>query len=212
MGIARSLLKTGTLIVGLPLLAIVLMVLDASDVIRRPVIIGAGSYTGAVTDGATGRPIDGAAVYMAWQSKRSRNPLEGVFAWDSYTKPAYLGETLAYTDAQGRYKAPEKAIVRWINWRMSRPRVEVLIYKKGYVGYNNNMSFDGRNMIKFTGMFRKKDNDVRLQPWQEGYSHHDHYHYMEDILIWSGQEINKLVNSLIIWEADSKYWRIANEQ
>ncbi len=195
----KFLLLTAGIFVGVILLGIVLLVLDFW--VKRPIVLWAGSYNGRVTDGATGAPLEGAAVYMSWTAARRLNPLEHLFMWDRYRDHEFVWEALVYTDAQGYYRAPEENIYRWFRIRTGSPEVKVVVYKKGYVAYASDAVFDGKNTIDAPrDYFRKKGNVVSLLKWKNNYSPEFHYYFIKRRIIGNDKKISNAILNMADWE------------
>ncbi len=176
--------------------------LGRGSILRKPVRIAAGSFDGKVMDEATGRPIQGAAVYIAWKVDRRLNRLESILHIDKYMDWTFLGEELAFTDSTGRYELPRRTISRWVHWRMSWPKFEVLVYKPGYVAFDNVMGFDGINYTDPTQEFTGRDDVVKLKPWEERFSHANHYSFIRSILDLTtvSNQLFDEINKLALWE------------
>lgn len=121
-----------------------------------------GPFTGRVLDAANRAPVTGAVVYATWTFERS-TPLP---------VPAGYKEAVASTDATGRYKLPELAIVP------TGARVTdfaLVIYKRGFVAYRSD-----RRFLDFGPRrdFSQLENLVMLERWRPEYSHARHVRFV----------------------------------
>ncbi len=171
---------------------------------KRPLTVKQGSYTGVVLDDATGQPIEGAAVYMIWNTRRRFSVIEGMLSFDHYSEYGTLGEVLAFTGSDGRYAVPDKTFRQWKHWRTKVLPVEVLIYKKDYVAYDEDSLYfpDGphgpQTMPK--DYFLKSNNVVRLKPWQDDYLHWTHLNFINNTIRDASRENQDIFQDLLMWE------------
>ena len=203
----RKFLVVAAVLALLFILLLIFVILD-SDLgydfyFKKNVTVKEGSYTGRVIDAETGKPIEGAAVYMGWYTHKDLNILEGLAQLGGHSEYYFLGEALAFTDTDGRYKVPSEILSQKLHWRAKKPKVEVLIYKKGYVAYNNEMGFDGNERFIIENPrehFKKEDNLVILQPWKPGFSHYSHVEIINDLHHWASNQMDSKLESLYMWE------------
>jgi hypothetical protein len=204
----RKFLAVVTISALMFILLLIFVILD-SDLghdfyLKKSVKVKEGSYTGRVVDAETGEPIEGAAVYMGWWSRKKLNFLEGLARLESHSEYYYIGEVLAFTDLYGRYKVPTEMLSRRLHWRTKRPDARVLIYKKGYVAYNNEIVFDGHKLFvveKPEGHFQRRGNLVNLRPWEDDFSHRQHFYFISSSFKGSKYKAQKEIVDLARWEA-----------
>lgn len=207
-GYMKTLLKVVLIIISPVVIITALLLIDSESGLKRPVGIGSGSYSGRVVDAVTGEPVEDAVVYMIWECRRKLNPLEGMLDWESGYNYDHLGEAIVFTDADGNYRAPEESIRKWVQFRMSRPKLSALIYRKGYVAYRNDSYFDGeryRSIDKSRSPFKRSGNLVKLEPWKEEYSHRRHYDYIDNIMGQINHDTHHKLKEFYLWEADRKF-------
>ena len=123
-------------------------------------IIETGEFNGRVFDAVTGKPIEGVMV---------------VYRWD--VNVAFYDTT---TDENGNYHIPSRSI-DWSGYSSPEPE-EVIVYKLGYLWYHVEEGLASSFMIYVPGLtqrYSRKDNLVRLQPWIEEFSHHEHIDIFE---------------------------------
>jgi hypothetical protein len=111
---------------------------------------------GQVVDAETGKPIEGAAVYINWTKSGAGPPgLAG-------TVTVEVAETL--TDAEGFFKVPKYSIL-FKDYSMA-------VYRKGYVCWSSEKIFptweDRKDFKLKNGMV------IKLEYFKEGYSREDH--------------------------------------
>jgi HEAT repeat protein len=131
----------------------------------KPKTFETGVRSGQVVDAVSGKPIEGAVVVCTWDVRE--------FLIESNTRKAAQYETT--TDENGRYSIPSQKI---ITEGISGLEPEhIYIYKNGYVWYrvydNKPQSF----MEYVPGLklkYQKENNIVKLQPWNEKFSHSEH--------------------------------------
>jgi hypothetical protein len=196
-----SLLLLIVLIVG----AYYFMVLDGdrsdNPPLAKTVTVPAGSYFGRVVDAVTGQGIPGAAVFMCWTVERSLNPLEKLIFFESSTDRAPIGDALAFTDQEGRYRLPQAAVSSRVHWRMHDLPGYVVIYKRGYIGYRLECSFDGKAVDcpdHTEPMERNREVTIKLLPWVEGYDHQQHFSFIRSFDYWTPNW--QAMTSLFEWE------------
>lgn len=118
-----------------------------------------GPFDGQVVDQATDEPIQGATVVGVWSYDRG----------DGLIGP-YGSETREVkTDQAGRYRigsAPRGVRGRYVRL----VSFSLLVYKRGYVGYRSDASFEGGQRSDFT----RRHNEVQLRKWRKGDSHAQH--------------------------------------
>ena len=122
-----------------------------------------GPFDGQVIDAATGDPVAEAAVIGVWTYARG----------DGFIGP-YGSETFeTTTDLAGRYRIPEApgkirgSTVRLVDFHL-------VIYKRGYLGYRSDTTFEGGARTDFTA----RHNRAALRKWRESDSHAEHLAYL----------------------------------
>ncbi|MCB9566347.1 MAG: hypothetical protein H6710_03880 [Myxococcales bacterium] len=137
-----------------------------------------GPFDGQVLDAASGEPVDKATVVAIWSYDRG----------DGFIAP-YGSETYeTETDPAGRYRVPpSKLAIRGSTVRLVA--FSLVIYKRGYVGYRSESTFEGEPRTDFT----VRHNKIALRKWRESDSHADHLAYLA-----APREIQKMA----AWEND----------
>lgn len=122
-----------------------------------------GPFDGQVIDLTTGDPLADATVAGVWTYARG----------DGFIGP-YGSETYeSTTDRAGRYRIPEAPLkirgsaVRLVDFHL-------VIYKRGYLGYRSDTTFEGGARVDFTA----RHNRVELRKWRESDSHAAHLTYL----------------------------------
>lgn len=122
-----------------------------------------GPFDGQVVDTNTGDPIAGATVVGVWSYD----------AGDGFIAPQGAESVTVVTDQAGRYRLPAaKLSVRGSTVRLVSFRL--VVYKRGYVGYRSDSTFEGRPRNDFT----LRHNRVRLRKWAQGDSHARHIEFL----------------------------------
>lgn len=118
-----------------------------------------GPFDGQVIDVATSEPLQGATVVAVWSFDRG----------DGLIGP-YGSQVLeTKTDQAGRYRVPRPRVkvhgrhVRLVSF-------ELVVYKRGYVGYRSDALYEGGGRHDFS----LRHNKVELRKWREGDSHARH--------------------------------------
>jgi hypothetical protein len=118
-----------------------------------------------VLDARTGEPIPGAIVVGNWTTTAGMPGL---------THTEFVGVREAATDAQGRFELER---LQQLNGLYDE---QIIVYKFGYLAWNNN--FLGASH------YRREDATlpptVRLEPYLEGLSHHEHYDFVHWTATW----------------------------
>jgi hypothetical protein len=118
-----------------------------------------GPFDGQVVDGATSEPIEGATVVGVWSYDRG----DGLIA-------PFGSETIEVkTDRAGRYRIPE-APLRIRGRHVRLVAFSLIVYRRGYVGYRSDATFEGRPRTDFT----LRHNRVELRKWRDTDSHAEH--------------------------------------
>ena len=159
------------LLLAAPLLAAPL--LACAPLVRPPTFAGAqsqvtdatlaGPFDGQVLDAATGDPVVDATVVGVWTYARG----------DGFIGP-YGSETFeTATDRAGRYRIPPSPLairgstVRLVDFHL-------VIYKRGFVGYRSDTTFEGSPRADFT----VRHNRALLRKWRESDSHAAHLAFL----------------------------------
>jgi hypothetical protein len=117
-----------------------------------------------VLDDNTSEPIQGASVVAIWSYDQG----------DGLTGPAGSEVVEVKTDQAGRYRIPEAPLkvrgpyVRLVSF-------ELVVYKRGYVGYRSDAVFEGGARSDFA----LRQNRVKLRKWRESDSHAQHLLFLE---------------------------------
>ncbi|MCP4444489.1 MAG: carboxypeptidase regulatory-like domain-containing protein [Myxococcales bacterium] len=121
-----------------------------------------GPFSGQVKDHASGDPVPGALVYATWTYESG----------DGVAQPTGAAETVASTDANGRYTIahPEQVAP---GGRLTA--FHLVLYKKGYVAYRSDRRFADLGP-RFD--FAQKHNAIRLERWHSKHSHVRHLRYI----------------------------------
>jgi len=155
-----------------PHIAVVLLILasniawcseiDLSE--DKPITVTTGVRTGRVTDAITGKPIEGAIVVCNWKITE--------FGTDRF---GAVYE--AITDKDGKYTIPNQSVdLEHSLFSLLTPE-QMIVYKLGYVWY----WMSDKEITTFIvcvpdlpHIYRKENNIVKLQPWNDGMSHAEH--------------------------------------
>ncbi|MCX4244564.1 carboxypeptidase-like regulatory domain-containing protein [Paraliomyxa miuraensis] len=126
-----------------------------------------GPFDGQVVDEGTAEPIQGATVVGVWSYD------EG----DGLVGPSGSQVVEVKTDQAGRYRIPaapehERAAHRRASLGAPLRLVsfELIVYKRGYVGYRSDRHLDGSPR----GDFTLRHNRVELRKWRDTDSHAEH--------------------------------------
>ncbi len=138
-----------------------------------------GPFDGQVIDQATSEPISGATIVGIW-SYDTGDGLIGPFG----------SETVEVkTDQAGRYRIPAAPLkirgryVRLVDWTL-------VVYKRGYVGYRSDVTFEGRPRTDFT----LRHNKVELRKWRDTDSHAQHLLFLAP---------PPAIQKLVAWEREA---------
>jgi len=168
------------------------MGVGCAPILRAPEFVGAqdrsteasllGPFDGQVIDATTSEPISGATLIAMWTYDEGRGPAG---AAGSHV------ETFV-TDAAGRYKIPaHKPQPRRAGQDLTRlVAFDLVVYKRGYVGYRSDVEFEGRPRHDFV----QRHNRVALRKWRETDSHATHLAFLRP-----PAELHKLV----AWEREA---------
>lgn len=118
-----------------------------------------GPFDGQVVDETTAEPIQGATVVGVWSYDDG----------DGLVGPAGSEVIELKTDQAGRYRIPE-APMRKRGPYMRLVSFEMVVYKRGYVGYRSDRRLDGTPRTDFT----LRHNRVQLRKWRDTDSHAQH--------------------------------------
>jgi hypothetical protein len=132
-----------------------------------------GSRSGRVLDAETGKPIEGAIVCMQWNT--------GGFLAVVGSSCAALYETK--TDSLGRYYIPSQRVERHM-WVESVHDEEAVIYKDGYGGYQVYYRKGWYFGSKDSQPYHKRNNLVRLRPFDPSWSHMEHFDWLKTFGIY----------------------------
>lgn len=140
-----------------------------------------GPFDGQVVDETTGEPIAGATVLGVWTYEGGEGLLGPLGSEVQRTE----------TDQAGRYRVPPAPRrVRGPSARMIA--FHLYAYKRGYVGYRSDRTFDGAARHGFT----VRRNRVPLRKWRETDSHATHLAHMagppflQKLMAWEREAAN----------------------
>jgi len=138
-----------------------------------------GPITGTVVDAETGKPVEGAVVVVEWTKR--------IGFGHHYTKSHKLIETL--TNKEG------KVIIPGVCRPLLDP-VDVTVYKKGYVAWNNYSIFP--DDTKRTD-FKWGDYTFKLERFKPDYSYDKHVSFISDAahFVFGNK---KLISQAYQWE------------
>jgi hypothetical protein len=140
-----------------------------------------GPFDGQVVDATTAEPIQGATVVGVWSYDRG----------DGLIGPAGSETIEVKTDQAGRYRIPTAPMkirgryVRLVDWTL-------LVYKRGYVGYRSDSTFEGQPRTDFT----LRHNKVELRKWRDTDSHAQHLLFLSppaamlELVAWEREAAN----------------------
>jgi hypothetical protein len=141
------------------------------------------SINGTVVDAETGKPVEGAIVLVEWT--RRVGPI------DYHTTSVRAAE--AITDVHGHFHVfgPIHPFVDPVN---------VTVYKKGYVAWNNKYVFPG--FVQRNQMESVYD-QIQLERFQTYYSHEKHVFFIGScILSTLAYNDKKVLSAAFEWEID----------
>ncbi len=118
-----------------------------------------GPFDGQVVDETTAEPVQGAVVVGVW----SYDDGDGLIA------PSGSEVIEVKTDQAGRYRLPS-APMRKRGAHLRLVSFELIIYKRGYVGYRSDRTLDGRPRTDFT----LRHNRAEIRKWRDTDSHAEH--------------------------------------
>ncbi len=134
-----------------------------------------GSCSGRVIDAATGKPIEGAVVNFSWE-----------FSGFMGVVPERLAAcSEAVTDKDGKYFIASRRVKRGA-WYESVYHEFVIAYKDGYAVYTAYPAY--RVIGRSFGYphqdqdYRRKNNLVKLYPWNDAESHREHLSWIDTIV------------------------------
>ena len=150
-----------------------------------------GSCSGRVIDAATGKPIEGAVVNFIWE-----------FSGFMGVVPERLAAcSEAVTDKDGNYYICSRRVKRDA-WYESVRHEFVIVYKDGYAVYTAYPAYRvvGRS-FGYAGQdqdYRRKNNLVKLYPWNDAESHREHLSWIDTIVgaesartMWRGNRLQR---------------------
>ncbi|MCH9680959.1 MAG: hypothetical protein K0V04_05970 [Deltaproteobacteria bacterium] len=118
-----------------------------------------GPFDGQVVDETTAEPIQGAVVLAVWSYDQG----------DGLIGPAGSEVIELKTDQAGRYRVPE-APMRKRGPHLRLVSFDLIVYKRGYVGYRSDRHLDGTPRTDFA----LRHNRVQLRKWRDTDSHAEH--------------------------------------
>jgi hypothetical protein len=162
-----------------------------SPIVREPNFAGAatrvtdvtliGPFDGQVIDESTSEPLQGATVVGVWSYDRG----------DGFIAPYGSEVVEVKTDQAGRYRIPRaKMAVRGAWLRLVA--FELVVYKRGYVAYRSDSTYEGGGRTDFT----LRHNKVKLRKWREADSHAAHLLFLaappqiEQLSKWERERAN----------------------
>lgn len=140
-----------------------------------------GPFDGQVVDVATAEPISGATVVGIWSYD----------AGDGLIGPSGSETIEVKTDQAGRYRIPAAPLkvrgryVRLVDWTL-------VVYKRGYVGYRSDVTFEGQPRTDFT----LRHNKAELRKWRDTDSHAQHLLFLapppaiQNLVAWEREAAN----------------------
>jgi hypothetical protein len=138
--------------------------------------------SGTVLDAKTGQPVEGARVAIVWSTHTGPDSSE------------FGGKRVTDTDAAGHFVIEDAP--KWQN------DVYFAIYKQGYICWKPNVIFNGSAaaIANYTSseyrdmghQWRPGHQTYRLEPWVEGYSHFEHYEFINKASNRSGVFVDLL--------------------
>lgn len=136
--------------------------------------------TGTVVDAETGEPVEGAVILVEWTVTKG---LPGM----SYKETSDTVEVL--TDKNGKFSS-----TTILNPMVNQP-AHLVIYKKGYVTWNNRYIFPKWNRREYEF---KNGATIHLERFKGEYSHYDHISFIGSAAV-SGSG-GKLLENAYLWE------------
>lgn len=137
-----------------------------------------GPFDGQIVDASTGEPIVDATIVAVWTYAHG----------DGLIGPYGSEVREIKTDEAGRYRIPPSsqdrpgATARLVSFQL-------IVYKRGYVGYRSNVLFDGSPRSDFT----TRHNRIQMTKWRDADSHAQH-------LLFLGAP--RSIQKLNLWEQD----------
>lgn len=132
--------------------------------------------SGTVIDAETGRPIEGAVVLVEWTKTKGI----GLTHTEAYKVQEIL------TDKEGKFSVSGVA-----DPFVNTP--SLTIYKKDYIGWNNEFTFPG--MERRHDFIWERKTTIRMIPFTKDYSRPDHVYFLHSVSHWG-----KLMNDAYRWE------------
>jgi len=122
-----------------------------------------GPFDGQVVDAETGDPVHGALVLAIWSYDKG----------EGFVAPSGSETAHVLTDQAGRYRIPAAPL------RIRGPSVrlvsfELVVYKRGYVGYRSDSTYEGTERRDFV----LRHNRVALRKWKDTDSHAQHLMFL----------------------------------
>jgi hypothetical protein len=118
-----------------------------------------GPFDGQVIDATTSEPIAGATCVGVWSYA----------AGDGFVAPHGSEMVEVVTDQAGRYRIP-KAQSRIRGPTVRLVDFDLVVYRRGYVGYRSDTTYEGTARTDFT----LRHNRIALRKWQRTDSHAQH--------------------------------------
>lgn len=119
-----------------------------------------GPFDGQVVDETTAEPIQGAAVVAVWSYDQG----------DGLQAPSGSEVVEVKTDQAGRYRIPHAPRHRGAARPLRMVSFQLVVYKRGYVGYRSDRLLDGTPRNDFA----QRHNRVQLRKWRDTDSHAQH--------------------------------------
>jgi hypothetical protein len=119
-----------------------------------------GPFDGQVVDETTAEPIQGATVVGVWSFDHG----------DGLQAPSGSEVVEVKTDQAGRYRIPTAPRHPRRGAQSRLVSFQLIVYKRGYVGYRSDRHLDGRPRSDFA----QRHNRVQLRKWRDTDSHAQH--------------------------------------
>jgi hypothetical protein len=132
--------------------------------------------SGQVVDAETGRPIEGAAIYILWTKQELWPP--------GLAEEVRFEQAETLTDSEGRFKVPK--------YYSPFKKGKITVYKNGYVCWNSWKIFPDWRERK--GFKLKNKMKIGLERFKEEYSKEAHAHFTTLLSIGCKKEFRKAIN------------------
>jgi hypothetical protein len=142
-----------------------------------------GPYSGTVIDSQTGKPVDGATVFIYWVKSVPQvvqDPRLGMLPIVVGYSSEMIDLRLVYTNKKGEYKIPLLIGNTGLTGRLES--TSIIIYQPGYQAYIKTLQHNNPYAKLDLFDFKEKDNVVKFERIPPNFDHRRHYEEIEGAL------------------------------